>query len=161
LTLNRFFIVLLSQLTFFPHRPSTMRFAQVLGQPQDTAITVQGYQYNTNCRLNVVPPEENGKRRTAAVEYKVVTTDGVTRAQLGYYVWQDGGFITARGIPLAPLVSMMMPGAKATVMPINDGECSSVLQLTEKEFRDWPDRFAKMPPPANLRLEPLDRTTGQ
>ena len=156
LTLNRFFIVLLSQLTFFAHRPSTMRFDQILGQAQYNVITIQGYQYDTKFRLNVVPPEENGKRRRAAVEYKVVTTDGVTRAQLAYYVWQDGGFIAARGIPLAPLLSTMMPGTNATVMRVNDGECSSILPLTEKEFRDWPDRFKKLPPPATLRLEPLD-----
>ncbi len=163
LTLNRFFIVLLSQLTFFAHRPSTMRFDQILGQAQYNVITIQGYQYDTKFRLNVVPPEENGKRRRAAVEYKVVTTDGVTRAQLAYYVWQDGGFIAARGIPLAPLLSTMMPGTNATVMRVNDGECSSILPLTEKEFRDWPDRFENMPSPATLRLEPLIwfRTTGR
>jgi hypothetical protein len=158
LTLNRFFIVLLSQLTFFPHRPSTMRFDQILGQPHETALTIQGYQYNTDFQLGIVPPEEDGKRRNAAIEYRVVTTDGVTRAQLAYYVWQDGGFIVARGIPLAPLLAMMLPGVKATTMRVSDGECSSVLKLSEKEFRTWPDRFSQMPPPANLRLEPLNLT---
>ena len=82
-----------------------------------------------------MPPELDGKGQPAAAEFKVVVKDGKTIAQLAYFGWQDGGYVMARGMPLGPLLAMMMPGTKAVTMRSGDAEYSSVLKLTEAEFR--------------------------
>ena len=78
----------------------------------------------------------------------------------GAIQWQDGGYVLARGIPLGPLLAMLMPGAKAVTMRSGDAEYSSVLKLTESEFRQWSDIISRLPPPSNLRLEPFVSTAA-
>jgi hypothetical protein len=151
LALNRFFIVLLSALTFFPHRPSTMPFKQMLARAPQQLTTVQGYQYDTNRKLKVVPPEEDGKKRPPRANLLMKGPEGKPIAQLAYFVWQNGGAVFGRGLPVGPFIATMMPGAKFHTVPTADGEFTSVLELSEEQFRAWPERLAKTG--SNVTLE--------
>lgn len=152
LALNRFFVMLLSALTFFPHRPSTMPFQQMLAGATNETHVVRAYQYDTKRKLHVVPPDEDGKKRSPSAHLKVLGPDGTAIAQLGYFSWQDGGTVFSYGLPLGPFVSTMMPDAKFFTMPSGDGaEYTSLLELTEEQFRQWPERLATTA--SNIRLE--------
>lgn len=54
-TLNRFFILLLSHLTFFPRRIGTPPFDQILERATKTGTTLRAYQYTRDRKLTAVP----------------------------------------------------------------------------------------------------------
>lgn len=56
-SLNRFFNRLLSQLTFYPRRPSTVPFDIILEGTARTLQTIEAYQYDTHRQLQTVPEE--------------------------------------------------------------------------------------------------------
>jgi hypothetical protein len=153
LTLNRFMTLLLSQVTFFPHRASSLRFDQLLEGAPKEFTTIQGYMYDTNRQRKVVPPERIDKKSPPAAEF-VIKENDKTIGQIAYFTWQDGGYVLGRGLPpLAMILASQFPGQNILTMPVGDGVYSSVLKLTDAEFRQWPDKLTKLPPFSNLRFE--------
>lgn len=61
-SLNRFFNRLLSQLTFYPRRPSTVPFDIILGGTAVTLQTIEAYQYDTCRQLRTVPERKHTSR---------------------------------------------------------------------------------------------------
>jgi hypothetical protein len=151
LTLSRFFTLLLSQLTFFAHRPSSMRFEQALAGASNQALTIQGYQYDTERNRRTVSPELDGKSQDVKAELLISDHNDKPLGQLGYFSWQNGGYIVALGhVPLQPLLEMLLSVRKPMTFRMGDCEYSSVLKVTLDNFRNWPSVISQKQ--TNIRL---------
>jgi hypothetical protein len=155
LTLNRFFMMLLSQLTFFPHRPSSVPFAQLMGSSKTTARLVQHYQFDTSRNLCAVPTAD-----ASATAELVLFTDEKPSGQLAYFPWQDGGIVAVRGVyPMEPILGLLIGEKAITVPGGGDLKFTSVLKLTEAEFRAWPTKWSTLPNlQTNLKLRAKEDT---
>jgi hypothetical protein len=95
LTLNHFFVRLISHLTFFRKR-SSIDFSAILGPSPSQLTTIQGYQYNLS--KNLVPAEEShyvGNFKSPHIRFNIYSKKG--RQFLGQVCllsWQDGAVIT-------------------------------------------------------------------
>jgi len=144
-TLNQFFILLLSHLTFYPRRIGTPPFEQILQGANNTCTNLKAYQYNRDRELLPVP-EAQFKERANIIPLTISITDdkGTPRGLLRYFPWIDGGVLAWSGaLPLPPL--LMPLGDIGLKMMVNQGEVhySNPLTLTEAEFRQWPERLNK------------------
>jgi hypothetical protein len=132
---------------------SSRRFDQLVGGGPQEFKMIQGYMYDTNRQRRVVPPELDGKNAPPVAEF-IINENGNAIGQLAYFNWQDGAYILGRGKPpLGFILATQFPGEKHLTMNTGDGAFSSVLKLTEAEFRAWPAKLTKLPPFANLTFE--------
>ena len=157
-TLNRFFTLLLSQLTFFPHRPSSIPFAQALAGAKSQLKIIQGYQYDLSRRRRAVGDE----RQLPTAELALYVEDKLA-GQLSYFPWQDGAIVACGStLPLEPILGMFLELREPAVL-IKSGplKYSSVLKLTEAEFRTWPDKLAALGKNTNLSLKPFSSADGK
>jgi hypothetical protein len=105
-TLNRFFILLLAHLTFFPRRIGTPPFDQILEGATHTGTTLRAYQYTQDRQLTPVP-DALYKDRANLIPLTISITDdtGKPRGALRYFPWIDGAVLAWTGnIPLPPLL---------------------------------------------------------
>jgi hypothetical protein len=142
LTLNRFFVMLLSHLTFFSYRPSALPFAQALAGAPKTLTTIQSYQFDTGRELHPVGPHDDTE---PTIDYRI-TADGKVVGQLAFIPWQDGAILAVGStFPFAPILGALLGTTEPTLLIPSAGlQYSSVLKLSESEFRSWPDKLAKM-----------------
>lgn len=148
-SLNRFFVMLLSHLTFFAHRASTPTFAQALAGAASTLMVIQGYQYDTSRRLQKVAVDD---RLKPTVELRILNPQSNVVGQLAYFPWQDGAIVGGRAaFPLQALFGVLLKlSHPAMLIPAGEMWFSSVLNLTEAEFLSWPNDILGR---SNLRLE--------
>lgn len=146
-SLNRFFNRLLSQLTFFPRRPSTLPFDIILEGTAETLKTIEAYQYDTHSQLTRVSEErylENNLK--PPVSMNVYDDRGNQIGLMQYIPWQDGAIIRWYSpIPLQGLLPLLLSKPEGIVVrqPASDAQLSSLLTITEADFRNWPDLLAK------------------
>jgi hypothetical protein len=150
-TLNRLMMMLLSQLTFFVHRPSTLPFAQLLDKANNEAKIVEGYMYDTD-RKRHEAPEEHRKPTPPMAQFRIVQ-NGNDIGQLAYFPWLDGGYVLGRGAPPLPLILGVMCGdPNIHRFMAGDAMYSSILKLTVEQFRGWAEELPLKPPFAGLTL---------
>ncbi|MGB8964810.1 MAG: DUF6602 domain-containing protein [Candidatus Cybelea sp.] len=149
LSLNRFFVMLLSQLMFFAHRPSTPTFTQALVGASQTLTMIQGYQYDTSRKLQRVSVDD---RLRPSAELRVLDPQNKVVGQLVYFAWQDGAIVGGRAsFPLGPLLGALLKLSQpAMLIPAGDLSFTSVVKLTEAEFMAWTSDVSQK---SNLRLE--------
>jgi len=146
-SLNRFFCNLLSHLTFYPRRPSTPPFDTILeGAPKQVRI-IKAYQHNTKRQLKPAPSEmhiENKPKPPVSMGVKDENDRQIGLLQ--FIPWQDGAVIRWYGrIPLQDLLGFLLSKPEGIVIkqPHSDAQLSSVLNITEEDFRRWPEILAK------------------
>jgi hypothetical protein len=144
-TLNRFFILLLAHLTFFPRRIGTPPFDQILEGATQTGTTLRAYQYTQDRQLTPVP-DELYRDRNNLVPLTISITDdtGKSRGALRYFPWIDGAVVAWSGnIPLPPLL-IPLGDIGVKMMTLHEGvEYSNPISLTPADFRRWPERLNK------------------
>lgn len=146
-SLNRFFNRLLSQLTFFPRRPSTVPFDIILEGTAETLQTIEAYQYDTRRRLHKVPEEryiENNPKPPLSMS--VHDDKGNQIGVMQYIPWQDGAIIRWYSpIPLQGILPLLLPRPEGIVVrqPGSDAQLSSLLRVTQSDFRSWPELLTK------------------
>ncbi len=144
-TLNRFFILLLAHLTFFPRRIGTPPFDQILEGATNTGTTLRAYQYTRDRRLTAVP-DSLYKDRANLIPLTITITDdkGAPRGSLRYFPWIDGAVLAWSGeIPLATLL-LPLGNIGLKMMTRHEGaEYSNPIALTQEEFRQWPEKLNK------------------
>ncbi len=148
LTLNRFFLLLLSQLTFYPFRYAGAPFKTFLEGADPTVMTVTAYQFNKAAQLKPAPKElyfSNNPPKPLSM--KILAPDGEQLALLQFFKWQDGSVVRSFGkLPLEGILPLLVadPLALALHDPSTPGmQISSLLSVTEEEFRDWPTALAQ------------------
>jgi hypothetical protein len=154
-TLNRLMMVLLSQLTFFAHRPSTLPFARLLDKANKEATIIESYMFDTERKLHIAP-EEHRRPTPPAAQFRI-TQEGKDIGQLAYFKWQDGGYLLGRGAPPVQLIlSAALPSENnIEVFPVGDALYSSIVRLSEAEFRGWSDKLPKVPAFSKLSFVPI------
>jgi len=144
-TLNRFFILLLAHLTFFPRRIGTPPFDQILEGATNTGTTLRAYQYTRDRKLTAVP-DALYKDRANLIPLTITITDdkGAPRGVIRYFPWIDGAVLAWIGeIPLLPLL-LPLGNIGLKMMTRHEGaEYSNPITLTQEEFRQWPERLNK------------------
>ena len=141
-SLNRFFCSLLSHLTFYPRRASIPPFDVILEGTPKKAMAVTGYQFNTKRELKPVPPEmyENPEQ---PISMRVDDSTGNQIGIMHFIPWQDGAAIRwYGGVPLAVLLKTIL-SKEAKVIVHSGAQLSSVLNITEEDFRKWPEILSK------------------
>jgi len=142
--LNRFFMLMLTHLTFYPLRSGIPPYSMMLGEKHSPAMTIQGYQFDLSCSLRPAPPElymEN--HPTVRLHIDIVGPDGKPLAVVQYLPWQNGACVRKYGpLPLEGLLALLAPDPRIlalTESPKEGKQLSTVFALTEPEFRTWPD----------------------
>ncbi len=151
-TLNRFFLMLLSHLTFYPYRVSTPPFDVMLQGTSEAGLTVTGYQFDRARKLRPVAPEQYiGKSRRRPLMISIAGQDGTEVGLLQFIPWQDGSVIRMIGGSaqwLKNILSEVLIGERqAMVIPragVPETYLSSVLSVTEEEFKQWPQRISRV-----------------
>jgi hypothetical protein len=159
-SLNRFLVNLLSHLTFYARRNAMPPLQAALKDNAQQVLAVEAFQFTTKGKLLPAPSE--------AYEAKAVTPLGIrlfqkkTRSEtfglLQYIPWQDGAIVRFLGpVPLQLFLGFLRPKDKIMVVahPSDKSQMSSVLDLSEQEFREWPRRF-KDKAPFSLSAEIVD-----
>jgi hypothetical protein len=146
-TLNRFFLMLLSHLTFYPYRASTPPFDVMMKGSPGTGMNFTAYQFNRARRLRPVPEDEYMDKRTRPpLSIYIFSQDGRQLGVLQFLPWQDGSVVRMIGqLSLKTLLADLLREADKNAIVIarpGDSEVSSVLSVTEEEFRKWPDRIS-------------------
>jgi len=144
-TLNRFFILLLAHLTFFPRRIGTPPFDQILEGAANTGITLRAYQYTRGRQLTPVPEAlYKDHANLIPLTISIIDDTGTLRCSLRYFPWIDGAVLAWSGnIPLPPLLIPL--GDIGLKMMTHHGgvEYSNPITLTQSDFRQWPERLNK------------------
>lgn len=142
LSLNRFFITLLSHLQFFPHRPSVPPFEIALAGTTTEGIIVCGYQYDRD--KNLIPTSRAKIELPAAIQIK--KDDGNPLTTLTWLAWPSGGTVTCdRGAPLEMFLALMGFGSGEQIFNCGERKYSSILPVTRADFLRWPQKLnAKM-----------------
>lgn len=145
--LNRFFLMLVTHLQFYPGHYASPPFDKMLEGAAKEVMTAGGYQFDLNSQLKPVPerlhitPDNNP---TISLSIDLATKLGQKVAVLQFIPWQDGGVIRSFGAPtLARLVGLLqLPGKPMIVNdPSQPGmEITSVLPMTDSDFK----RFARL-----------------
>jgi hypothetical protein len=141
--LNRFFILLLSHLTFFPRRIGTPTLDQILEGAAKTGVTLHAYQYTQDRKLTRVPDELYSHRANLApVTISITSDNGALHGIIRYFPWIDGGVLAWSGdIPFPPLAALLGEIGLKMMSRHNGVEYSNPIKLTEAEFREWPERL--------------------
>jgi hypothetical protein len=159
-SLNRFFNRLLSQLTFYPRRPSTVPFDIILEGTAETLQTIEAYQYDTRRQLRTVPEErylENHPKPPLSMN--VYDDKGKQIGLMQCIPWQDGAIIRWYSpIPLQGVLPLLLSKPEGIVFrqPGSDAQLSSLLRITQSEFRSWPDLLAKK---SNMKAELVEASS--
>ena len=99
-TLNRFFLMLLSHLTFYPYRVSTPPFDVMMRGWPGIGQTVTAYQFNMARRLRPVPEDEYmGKNPRPPLSINIFSQDGRQLGVLQFLRWQNGSVVRIIGHP--------------------------------------------------------------
>lgn len=156
--LNRFFNRLLSQLTFFARRPSTVPFDIVLEGSRSTLQTIEAYQYTTLRELKTVPEEMHIQNQaTPPLSMEVFDEKGNQIGLMQYIPWQDGAVLRWYSpIPLEGILPLILqiPGDIVVKQPSSDAQLSSVLKISRTEFRKWPARLTSKSNMTGKLIEP-------
>jgi len=146
-SLNRFFNRLLSHLTFYPRRPSTIPFDIVLQGSGGSISHVESYQYDLQRILKTVPQQmyiQNEDGLPLSIEVFDEKDNQIGLMQ--YIPWQDGSVVRwYSGIPLQHILQLLLPKPKGIVIkqPSSDAQLSSVLNISRDEFRKWPELLSE------------------
>jgi hypothetical protein len=145
-TLNRFFMMLLAQVNFYPYLSGVPPFEAMLEGAPKTVMTRAGYQYDLKGKLKPVPEHlQITEDHHPSVELGIDLTDkrGQRLAALQYMPWQDGAIIRAFGPE--PLIKGVMPalGLSSDTLLIIDPATpnmwlTTITRITEAQFRKWP-----------------------
>lgn len=143
-SLNRFFITLLSHLTFYPRRVSTPAFETILKGAGTRGTSVTVYQHNKERKLVPAPASAYSESTVAPpLLIKFQGDDGTELGIMQFIPWLDGGAIKWRGrIPLEGLLVLVVPSsALEHKLQWEGNEFSTVFSITEAEFKQWPEKF--------------------
>lgn len=158
-SLNRFFNRLLSHLTFYPKRPSTIPFDLVLQGAGKSIFPIEGYQYNLNRRLKVVPEKlhiQNEGEPPLSIE--VYDEKNKQIGLIQFIPWQDGSVVRwYSSIPLQGILALVLPKLEGIVVkqPSSDAQLSSVLNISKDDFRKWPDLLKQKSNMTAKLVEPI------
>ena len=140
--LNRFFLTLLSHLSFYPHRYGIPKFEAGLGTLDAPAVVVAGYQFDLGRELKPAQEEYVGQPGPPPLQMNLRQQDGTLIGVLQHIPWQDGFVIRKYGpIPLEQLLPLVIKDKRVRALqePTQpEMEISSIAQVTEAEFRKWP-----------------------
>lgn len=141
-TLNRFWILLLSHLTFFARRNGMPQFDAALKDNAKEVLTIEAFQFNKSLKLIPVPKTGYGPQELQPVAIAIALKKKTSEilATIQYIPWQDGAILRAFGkIPIQVILGATLPNKKVMVLqnPVDHAQLTSVLDLTEKEFRTW------------------------
>jgi hypothetical protein len=138
-SLNRFFTALLAHLNFYPRRLSTPLFNVILEGAAKEAVTVGAYQFDLKREL--LPVSLEGREIKLASVIGIEGTQGIL-GMMQFYEWAGGGVIKWRGqFPLGVLLVMAEMPKETQVLTWGGFQFSSVLRVTEDEFRHWPAKM--------------------
>ena len=142
LSLNRFFVSLMSHLTFYRKR-SAISMDSLLGAGTKEVMTLNAYQYNLKRQLVEVTDDHKKENFTMPLRFNLYkASDKKYLGQVCRKSWQDGAIITYSGyIPPEPIFAPFFQYAKtnAVIMPgmrkSNDRFwVSSVIPISEEDF---------------------------
>lgn len=168
LTLNHFFMKLMTHLTFFRKR-SSIDFDSLLGPDPTQVMTIQGYQFNLDNKL--VPAEEShysGKFKNPEIRFNLYSKS--KRDYIGQVCllpWQDGAAITCsvlfdpevifhhyfRTLGLKGIYVSVGKEANmwfSSVLPIKDEEFIRASELIHKNIISVRDTDDDDPPPSKI-----------
>lgn len=160
-SLNRFFNRLLSQLTFYPRRPGTVPFDIILEGTTKTMQTIEAYQYNSQNELQIVPKETYLQNQPKPpLSMSVYDDKGNQIGRMQYIPWQDGAVVRWYSpIPLEGILPLFLSKPEGIVVrqPGTDAQLSSLLRITQSDFRGWAELLAKK---SNMKAV-IDETSGR
>lgn len=143
--LNRFFLTLLSHLSFYPNRYGIPKFEVGLGSADAPAMVVAGYQFNLSRELRPTQEEYNGKPGPLPLQMNLRNKTGALIGVLQHIPWQDGFVIRKYGgIPLEIVLPLVIKDKRVQVLhePAQPGmQITSITQVTEADFRKWPKKL--------------------
>ena len=145
LTLNRFFLLLLMQLAFYPHRHGTPSFETMLRASSGEAMTMAAYQMTSAEQLAAVS-EELYLKNDPKVEAQINLSapDGSPVGVLQYFPWPNGGVVRGAGVPLQLFLQKLHGDPRALVMDDGGGmQITNILPLSIDQFLKWPDDIQK------------------
>lgn len=141
LSLNHFFLRVMSHLTFFRKRTS-IDFSSILGQDSTEIMTIQGYQYNIKKEL--VPADESHCKETfqnPKIRFNLYSEkDHCLIGQICYWPWQDGVSIIFSGRFDPRIIfhhyfrAIKQKGVFLKGGPEGKMWFSSILSISEEEF---------------------------
>lgn len=142
-TLNHFFLMLLSHLTFFPVRAGLPHFDVLTGGGREKgAMMLTAYQFDLAGILRPTPPEMYASAGGPSPHMDVMDQSGkgtcLARAMARCCLC-----LVAGNDPLDPILKAVLPDTRRVQVIRHTGYervfLSSPLKLTEEEFRAWPD----------------------
>ena len=142
LSLNRFFVSLMSHLTFYRKR-SAVNIDSFLGTEPKQVMTLNAYQYNLQRQLVEVTDDHKKGKFTMPLRFNLYKADDKKYlGQVSRKPWQDGAIVVYSGyIPPEPIFQVFFSHARtnAVIMPgmrkSNDRLwMSSVIPLSEEDF---------------------------
>lgn len=170
LALNKFFVTLMAQLTFFRQR-SAVPFDAALGKGPSQGTTIQGYQYNLKRQL--VPTQDShkaGKYKNPKVRFNIYSKKtGEIIGQICLLPWQDGASITcsARVSPkiiyqhifnALNLKGIFIQGATgepiwySSILPISEEQFIKAAQHLHPDIVSQRDGEDDVPPPTKITV---------
>lgn len=107
-------------------------------------MTVAAYQHDTKRQLQPVPSEMYSRNNPKPpLSMKLLDRNNNQIGLMEFIPWQDGSVIRLYGpIPLAELLAGLLPEKGGIVIPSPDSQLSSVLKVSEEDFRKWPEILA-------------------
>jgi hypothetical protein len=158
-TLNHFFLMLLSHLTFFPVRAGLPHFDVLTGGGREKPpLMLTAYQFDLAEVLRPTPPEMYADAGSPSPHMDVMDQTGKLIGRASLARWQDAAYVWWQGlIPLDPILKAVLPDTKRVQILRHTGHekvfLSSLLSLTEQEFRSWPEILSRR---SNLRGKIVD-----
>ena len=144
-TLNRFFILLLAHLTFFPRRIGTPPFEQILEGATRIGTPLRAYQYTRDRQLKPVPESlYKDPANLIPLTISITNDEGKPRGLLRYFPWVDGAVLGWTGeIPPQPILLPLGDIGVKTMTGHGGMEYSNPIALTQATFRQWPEILNK------------------
>lgn len=150
LTLNRFYLHLMAQLTFYRRR-SAVRFDSLLGTEKRQLRTLHAYQYDLERRLKDTEEyHREGVFRGAKVRFNIRNKrQGRLVGQVGWIPWQNGAVVCYSGelppvffdsyFEVAQSKGMVMrvpnsPRVVSSVIPLSEGQFIEVTESIHGDF---------------------------
>lgn len=140
LTLNKFFLNLITHLSFYRKRIS-FDFNNILGNESNEVMTINAYQYNLSRNLVEVTEDHKTGKFTMPLRYNIYQKSNKRYlGQISRKNWQDGAIIVYSGFIPYPVIfekffkfkktdAYIVPAMKQDKMWV-----SSVIEITEDEF---------------------------